>query len=648
MGIPGLASFVWANRYKISSHFVCNSNNTTYTLECIPNNDDDCKEQKDEFTVTKTIFNRQREYIVFDAYSITAQFFSSKRHPFMDFYRIKSKLNDFIDCWLQCGFKLIFVFDGYASWLNDTKQDETLRRVASRYRDIKKMNQHLHKFHEYYSKNIIKSRYDNYITDTDIKSDDSETTNEQKTDTNPTDINWTYNVNDCLYAGYSTYIINIFYCLCESKQNVQIWHTKSEADQQIATWVNNNKDKVFGICSSDTDFYVFNYTNIWIINAASIKYKKSNKYLRIYKSNKNSNKKTNLNLHNYINDKNNNIYYPCVSFVATKPDNLWKYLGLGDTYEQRLFYTQIVGMDIIDKKKPQNFVKEFELENKIKDVNNKTQIAFAIANIVQKYYLNKENKINDKIKEFYTLNQPLDLCSNRPSKDELLLEGYTINKHMFECVKNCVNPIFNALKPIRMMMYKRYINKVKNNKVKEYILSYNNDQDKIDLKINEIEIDKQLNEYVCLQHPYFINNIVNWTWENMLLLLIQTNKYLNEFGILNNYKNKGNAMILQLKYRRIYTSNTYSINEDNNNNIDQNWDIKNAVKCYRYFSRHCMPKPIDLYVQSLFMKCIEYICWDIKIPPIDILLCGPLFHFMCQYQENDKNNVLPILTDFKQ
>ena len=653
MGIPGLSSFVWHNRDILSNYFLCHPNKNTVTLNCIhkKTNDDDNK-QEFESTVIETIFNRKKEWIVFDAYSISPLFFNSSKNPWMNFWEGKQKLNEWIKFWRNCGFKLLFVFDGYKEWINSGKLDESLRRHASRYREIHEMNEILNSFHNHLNKNDIESRKDDYIIDDekDEKKDDdysNKNGGNKNKNKNQQQKSWWSQLNDSIYSGYSRFIIDIFYQLSDN-ENIKVFVTKTEADQQIMGWVQQNIDITFGICSLDSDFYVFQTENIWIINAKSIKIKKE---LRNYKNRNNFYKKEENEkqqksdkdlIYEYLNG--NNIKYPCLSFVATQSNKIWQFLDLNDNYLQRLYFVQLIGCDISENKvKPSQFVEHFGLKDKIKNVDDYNQTQIQIAKISKTNANNDEYKLDEKIIEFYKV-KPMDLCSVKPSKDELLNEGYFVAKHVFQQTSDKLKPIHILLEPVRKMMYKRYIKQIKNQKITEYQMIY--DDDKQEMKLKKIEYG--INDLSDIEELEIIQRKQNdkWSFYELLALLKQVKNLLIRLNLINGFKkefiDKANAMIEQLKYKRIYTSSWYSIYKDSS--IDNDWNIQNAIKCYNNFSHNLLMKPIDLHIQNIFIRCIEYITYCDPTPPIQMFFTGSLYHFFCKYinQQRGTNSMLPL------
>ena len=253
----------------------------------------------------------------------------------------------------------------------------------------------------------------------------------------------------------------------------------------------------------------------------------------------------------------------------------------------------------------------------------------------------KENSIefnvSTKIRDFYTLNENIHLNLNsntNPMFLELINYQRYVIRHTIEDLDSIVEVL---LTNIRYKLYKRYKIYLKNQNIIEYYLIKDNKSNEMEFK-NEnesmdstSEVDSESNNKLKiivknvnlnnislkpLDYPSIIGNCWN-NIENIFNLFHLTKIILNENNLLINYKIQINSMFNQLfiKFPKL-----------NKNKI-----IYNKIH-FLNLKNKLIPRMEDITFQSLFLKCIEYLTFEIIYPPIHIIFNGPLYHYLCQIQ----------------
>ena len=134
---------------------------------------------------------------------------------------------------------------------------------------------------------------------------------------------------------------------------------------------------------------------------------------------------------------------------------------------------------------------------------------------------------------------------------------------------------------------------------------------------------------------------------------------LKKYNLIENYDIQCQAMMDQCRYQMLFRSKTldpdkmdlaFFFSTKNNDSrqqllelwVEQKYHI--MYNKYTHFKncKYSTARPIDIHIQMLFLRCIEYLNFNKQLPGIHRLLHGPLYHFMCQIRSRgDPDRILP-------
>eukprot|EP01084_Bolivina_argentea_P154970 270107_1 len=376
--------------------------------------------------------------------------------------------------------------------------------------------------------------------------------------------------------------------------------SNNDIDKDIVQFAINNKEKVYGIMSADTDYFGFHALP---------------KHVRIitefYIENNELSTKTLKKL---------NYYYA---------SELWNMLGL-DTIEQQLQLICLCGNDFVQKR-PINIILKicgFGSDQHAFDGDHVNLLGI-IANAIRNNKLSEPVNIPDIVRDFYDANQSDSVLHENVNVKWMDIQNSNIfhGGFFFHDIDSVGFTIHQKLAPIRYSIIYKYL---KLDYIKEYIPFYDD---------NDTETNYTVNVYKCQTINLKQMQFNKQDWNIQLLTKAKKSEHADLYSvykttlkILKQRKwidlTQRNALELQFEIRFLFKK------------VHSTWDFYDK---YCEFKTNGIPRNKDLTAQCLYWELSKLLCLNPVniLPHISELFDGPLFHYFCFEQSSgDKDGIM--------
>ena len=423
-----------------------------------------------------------------------------------------------------------------------------------------------------------------------------------------------------------------------------------DIDRDIARFVVEHKESVYGLMSRDSDFFGFSDIphSVKLINDFHFRTKMSGKQM----------------------------VSQSITFRYFHSIEVWKALGL-QSNEQRLELICLVGNDFIPKHTASDVLRrcgveaveekqietqipsdsllqtnapeiaeseekevasalitkfdELEINQKVTPWKWKHDVIEVAANAILKKTLSEPVIVPNVVKEFYSVDSTKELkleCNLNPTFSNLLTLRIFSGGFLFHDIDAVAYCIHQKLAPLRHALIRKHL---KLEVLKEYVPEFAddaNDEEKssddivignvnvwkyrvVDLRLRRFEDQDLSVELLAVDQHEFASNLF-FVFKNALRI-ISDRKWIDRVQ----------CVALELQFQiRFGLKRTY-----------RKWPFYAE---YRRFIKCGVPMVQDLTAQCLYWECARLICLNEKniMPPIHQLFDGPLFHFFCYLQRS--------------